>query len=64
MTLTLRPPIEIENLLPCDINYKLHDKNTGTSSTEWLMKGGATPIHTVELSHLLLISLTPIDTGE
>lgn len=64
MTLTLRAPIEIENLLPYDIKWKIHDKNTGLSSSEWLMKGGACPIHTVELSHLLLVSIEPMDCGE
>ena len=64
MTLNLRAPIELENLLPFDIKWKVHDKNTGLSSTELLVKGGTCPIHSVELSHLLLISIAPQDCGK
>lgn len=59
MTLSLRAPVELENLLPYDIRWRVHDKNTGLSSSEYLIKGGACPLHTVELSHLLLISIGP-----
>ena len=63
MTLTLRAPVELENLLPYDIKFRIHDKNTGLSSSNFLVKGGASPIHTVELSHLLLLSVAPEDTN-
>ena len=64
MTLTLRAPVELENLLPYDIKFRIHDKNTGLSSSNFLVKGGSSPIHTVELSHLLLLSVAPEDTSE
>ncbi|KAK8865949.1 hypothetical protein IAR55_001098 [Kwoniella newhampshirensis] len=63
MSLTLRAPVELENLLPCDIKFRIHDKNTGLSSSNFLVKGGSSPIHTVELSHLLLLSVAPEDTN-
>lgn len=63
MSVTLRAPIEIENLLPYNIKYRIHDKNSGLSSSEFLVKGGAFPVHTVELSHLILLSIAPEDTN-
>ncbi|WWD17860.1 hypothetical protein CI109_102304 [Kwoniella shandongensis] len=63
MSLTLRAPVELENLLPYDIKFRIHDKNTGLSSSNFLVKGGSSPIHTVELSHLLLLSVAPEDTN-
>lgn len=63
MSLTLRAPVELENLLPYDIQFRIHDKNTGLSSSNFLVKGGSSPIHTVELSHLLLLSVAPEDTN-
>lgn len=63
MSVTLRAPIEIENLLPYNIKYRIHDKNSGLSSSEFLVKGGTFPVHTVELSHLILLSIAPEDTG-
>ena len=63
MKLVLRAPVELENLLPCDLQFRMHDKNTGLSSSNFLSKGGTSPIHTVELSHLLLLSVKPLDTG-
>ncbi|WVQ62160.1 uncharacterized protein L199_000298 [Kwoniella botswanensis] len=63
MTLTLRAPVELENLLPYDLKFRIHDKNTGLSSSNFLVKGGSSPIHTVELGHLLLLSVAPEDTN-
>ncbi|WVR05901.1 hypothetical protein IAU60_002927 [Kwoniella sp. DSM 27419] len=63
MTITLRAPVELENLLPYDLKFRIHDKNTGLSSSNFLVKGGSSPIHTVELSHLLLLSVAPEDTN-
>jgi vacuolar protein sorting-associated protein 13A/C len=64
MTLNLRAPVELENLLPYDLKFRIHDKNTGLSSSNFLVKGGSSPIHTVELSHLLLLSVAPEDTSK
>nr|XP_018267277.1 vacuolar protein sorting-associated protein vps13 [Kwoniella dejecticola CBS 10117]OBR89435.1 vacuolar protein sorting-associated protein vps13 [Kwoniella dejecticola CBS 10117] len=63
MSLTLRAPVELENLLPYDLKFRIHDKNTGLSSSNFLVKGGSSPIHTVELGHLLLLSVAPEDTN-
>lgn len=62
MSLTLRAPVELENLLPYDLKFRIHDKATSMSSSNFLVKGGTSPIHTVELSHLLLLSVAPEDT--
>jgi vacuolar protein sorting-associated protein 13A/C len=56
LTLRLRPPVEIENLLPYDIQYRIFDKNMNHNWSSFLRKGGVSPIHVVELSHLLLLS--------
>ncbi|EIW72804.1 hypothetical protein TREMEDRAFT_25659 [Tremella mesenterica DSM 1558] len=63
MSLMLRAPVEVENLLPYDIKFRIHDKNMGLSSSNFLVKGGSSPIHTVGLSHLLLLSVAPEDTN-
>ncbi|CED84268.1 Vacuolar protein sorting-associated protein [Phaffia rhodozyma] len=62
MTLRLRAPVEIENLLPFDIKYRVFDKNTSLNSSTFLRKGGTSPVHQVELSHLLLLSVQVQDT--
>ncbi len=49
LNLMLRAPVEIENLLPYDLKFRIHDKNTGLSSSNFLVKGGSSPVHTVEL---------------
>ena len=63
MTLRLRSPLEVENLLPYDIRFRIHDKHSGLSSSNWLNKGLSSPIHTVEVSHLMLISISAEDTN-
>lgn len=64
MSLCLRAPVEIENLLPFDIKYRVFDKNTSLNSSTFLRKGGISPVHQVELSHLLLLSVQVQDTGK
>nr|ODO02780.1 vacuolar protein sorting-associated protein vps13 [Cryptococcus depauperatus CBS 7855] len=63
MNVVLRAPVELENLLPYNLKFRIHDKNTGLSSSSFLVQGGSSPIHTVELSHLLLLNVTPEDTS-
>ncbi|CAK9783702.1 putative late endosome to vacuole transport-related protein [Cutaneotrichosporon oleaginosum] len=63
ISLVLRAPVELENLLPYDLKFRIHDKATSMSSSNFLVKGGTSPIHTVELSHLLLLSVAPEDTA-
>ena len=62
MRLSLSAPIELENLLPYDFKYRIYDKNTKKDWTNFLRKGGLSPVHVVELSHLLLMSIDMQDT--
>ncbi|KAI7403002.1 vacuolar protein sorting-associated protein 13 [Hortaea werneckii] len=57
MRIRLSAPIEIQNLLPFDFKYRIYDKNTKKDWTNFLRKGGVSPVHVVELSHLLLMSI-------
>ncbi|KAI3320562.1 vacuolar protein sorting-associated protein 13, partial [Xylariaceae sp. AK1471] len=63
MTLKLSPPIVLENLLPYDFKYRIYDKNTKRDWNNFLRKGGVSPVHVVELSHLLLLSVDMQDTA-
>ena len=62
MRLKLHAPIELQNLLPYDFKYRIYDKNTKKDWTNFLRKGGVSPVHVVELSHLLLLSVDMQDT--
>ena len=62
MRIRLHAPIEIQNLLPYDFKYRIYDKNTKKDWTNFLRKGGISPVHVVELSHLLLLSVDMQDT--
>ncbi|KAL1297408.1 hypothetical protein AAFC00_004942 [Neodothiora populina] len=62
MRIRLSAPVEIQNLLPFDFKYRIYDKNTKKDWTNFLRKGGVSPVHVVELSHLLLLSIDMQDT--
>ena len=62
MRIRLSAPVEIQNLLPFDFKYRIYDKHTQKDWTNFLRKGGMSPVHTVELSHLLLLSVNLQDT--
>ncbi|KAI5124698.1 hypothetical protein M0805_004304 [Coniferiporia weirii] len=62
LKLNLRAPIELENLLPFDIQYKIYDKDSNHNWNSYLRKGGNTPVHSVDLSHLVLLSITIQDS--
>lgn len=62
MRIRLSAPLELINLLPYDFKYRIYDKNTKKDWTNFLRKGGLSPVHVVELSHLLLISIDMQDT--
>ncbi|KAL2157330.1 hypothetical protein VTH06DRAFT_6268 [Thermothelomyces fergusii] len=62
MRLRLSAPVTIENLLPYDFKYRIYDKNTKRDWSNFLRKGGVSPVHVVELSHLLLLSVDMQDT--
>ena len=60
----LRAPIELENLLPYDISYKVFDKDSNHNWNSFLRKGGNTPVHSVDLNHLVLLSVKIQDSGK
>ncbi|KAH7312762.1 hypothetical protein B0I35DRAFT_481183 [Stachybotrys elegans] len=62
MKIKLSAPITLENLLPYDFKYRIYDKNTKRDWSNFLRKGGVSPVHVVELSHLLLLSVDMQDT--
>ncbi|KAK6330143.1 hypothetical protein TWF730_004642 [Orbilia blumenaviensis] len=62
MKIRLSAPVEVENLLPFDFKYRIYDKNTKKDWTNFLRKGGLSPVHVVQLSHLLLMSIEMQDT--
>ncbi|MCJ1358957.1 MAG: hypothetical protein MMC33_008957 [Icmadophila ericetorum] len=62
MNIRVFAPIEIQNLLPYDLNYRVHDKTTGKNYNSFLRKGGVYPLYTVELSHVILLQITMQDT--
>ncbi|KKK20473.1 hypothetical protein ARAM_004467 [Aspergillus rambellii] len=62
MRIRVFAPVEIQNLLPYDFKYRIYDKNTKKDWTNFLRKGGVSPVHVVELSHLLLLSIDLEDT--
>ncbi|BGP36549.1 Vacuolar protein sorting-associated protein 13 [Rhodotorula kratochvilovae] len=62
VSLRLRAPIEVQNLLPHDFRYRIFDKNLEHNWTTFLHAGGVSPIHFAELSHLILLSVELQDT--
>jgi len=62
MRIQISAPVEVQNLLPYDFKYRIYDKNTKKDWTNFLRKGGVSPVHVVELSHLLLLSVDMEDT--
>ena len=62
MRIRLSAPVELQNLLPYDFKYRIYDRTTKKEWTNFLRKGGVTPVHVVELSHALLLSIEMQDT--
>ncbi|TFY54315.1 hypothetical protein EVJ58_g8935 [Rhodofomes roseus] len=63
ITVKLRAPIELENLLPYNLDYRIYDKNTDQNWRSYLRKGGVMPVHSVELGHLILLNVHVQDTS-
>lgn len=63
MNIIVSSPIEIENLLPFDISYRIYDKSHRKDWRNYLKKGSTSPVHVVTLEHLLLLSCQPVDSG-
>ena len=64
VTLRLRAPIELENLLPYNLQYRIYDKDADQNWKSYLRKGGIMPVHSVELGHLVLLNVEVQDTGK
>jgi vacuolar protein sorting-associated protein 13A/C len=62
MTLRLRAPIEFENLLPYNLQYRIFDKQLDQNWSSYLRQGGLMPVHSVELDHLILLNVNLPDT--
>lgn len=62
MGIRLSAPIEIENLLPFDFNFRIVDKTSGQDFSSYLRKGGVTPIHVIGNGHLVLLNIQMPDT--
>ena len=63
LTVRLFSPLEVENLLPYDVDYLVFDKNTNQSWGTFLRRGGRMPVHSVQLSHLVLLNVKIQDPG-
>ncbi|KAK0233092.1 hypothetical protein IW262DRAFT_1304036 [Armillaria fumosa] len=57
INLKLRAPLELENLLPYNLQYRVYDKDTDQNWRSYLRKGGVMPVHSVELGHLVLLNV-------
>lgn len=57
MTLRISTPLKIVNLLPYDIKYFLYDKRLQEKFVNTIPMGESSPVHSVELSHLLLLAI-------
>ncbi|KZS92954.1 vacuolar protein sorting-associated protein 13 [Sistotremastrum niveocremeum HHB9708] len=62
ITLKLRAPIELENLLPYDLKYRVYDKNADQNWNSYLRRGGVMPVHSVDLRHLVLLNINLQDS--
>ncbi|CAG8559398.1 1542_t:CDS:10, partial [Racocetra fulgida] len=65
MAISLNAPIQVENLLPYDIVFRINDNTINQDLPgNRLEKGQVTSLHLIELGHLLLLKIEKIiDTG-
>ncbi|KAK6455080.1 vacuolar sorting [Scheffersomyces xylosifermentans] len=63
LRLVISAPLEIENLLPFDMNYRLYDKNFKKDWNGNVKKGVKSYVHVVSLENLLLLSIEPKQCG-
>jgi vacuolar protein sorting-associated protein 13A/C len=57
MRVRISTPLKIVNLLPHDIKYNLYDKKLQEKFVNTVPVGDSSPVHSVELSHLLLMAV-------
>ncbi|KAK6198690.1 vacuolar sorting [Scheffersomyces amazonensis] len=63
MSLVISAPLEIENLLPFDLDYRLYDKRTRKDWSGSISKGVKSYVHVVSLDSLVLLSVEPRNCG-
>jgi vacuolar protein sorting-associated protein 13A/C len=63
MDLDLMAPIQLENLLPYNLQYRIYNKDTEQYWRSYLRAGGIMPIHSVELNNLVILNIEINDTG-
>ncbi|KAM9913092.1 hypothetical protein OXX69_001941 [Metschnikowia pulcherrima] len=63
LTVVVSAPLEIENLLPFDFNFRLYDKTTKRDWNGTVAKGKSSFIQVVTLQSLLLLSVEPLGCG-
>ncbi|KAF9963917.1 hypothetical protein BGZ65_006327 [Modicella reniformis] len=67
MTIRLSAPVEIENLLPYNIQYRVLEKTSpnhnGNVVESYLRRGGVSPLHTVDVRNLMLLSVAIDNTA-
>lgn len=64
MTLRLRAPMELENLLPYDFRFTIYDKDSQKKWRSFLRRGGLMPIHSVHLEQFVLLNIEIQDTSK
>jgi vacuolar protein sorting-associated protein 13A/C len=57
MTICIRSPLELENLLPYDIAFTVIDKDAKQHYAGTLESGKSSPVHSVNLGHLIGLRL-------
>lgn len=60
LTIVISAPLEIENLLPYDLNFRLYDKSAKRDWSGEVSKGNKTFVHVISLQSLLLLSVEPL----
>lgn len=53
----LSPPVQITNLLPYDLTYRIYDKKMGRDWKNTLRAGESSAVHVVDTARLLLLSV-------
>ena len=68
MTVRISTPLKIVNLLPYELKYQLYDKRLQEKFINTVKSGDSSPVHSVELTHLLLLAVevagTPYEASE
>lgn len=63
MRIVISAPLEIENLLPFDLEYRLYDKKSKSDWSGSIVKGVKKYVHVISLESLLLLSIRPNSPG-